>query len=386
MDSSPRQQEPQCILCGRCLEVCPLLAATGREELSPRAKLFSLKRLAEAPDELSERAVEDLAELCLACGRCAEVCPQGTDVPATVAKVREKHPGFKGWLWKQWIGRADLLWPLCSRLGEKLPEDAAPGGNLRKLAAMAPTEGLKPWLKPVEFTPCPDASKAVLFSGCLARNARPAWVGKAEALMHKLGIEVGEEPRWDCCGGTLGHAGLAEAEAKAVANNVAAWREAGRPRIVTFCASCAHGLSGAAYKEFEGFEPGEAETWTQALTPLSSLLENVRFDTADNAPDTVHYHSPCHARPADPDHAWLAEALGQRLDSGDGKDCCGLGGIMQLGAPELSSTVAARLWRKRGAKHGATMLSGCSGCLMQLAATAPEGVAVAHWLDVVVED
>ena len=31
---------PECILCGRCLSVCPLFTATGREELSPRAKFF----------------------------------------------------------------------------------------------------------------------------------------------------------------------------------------------------------------------------------------------------------------------------------------------------------------------------------------------------------
>ena len=30
-------RRPECILCGRCLSVCPLFAATGREELSPRA-------------------------------------------------------------------------------------------------------------------------------------------------------------------------------------------------------------------------------------------------------------------------------------------------------------------------------------------------------------
>jgi glycolate oxidase iron-sulfur subunit len=379
MDSPARPQEPQCILCGRCLEVCPLLAATGREELSPRAKLFTLRRLDEAPGTLSARSVEHLAGLCLSCGRCSRVCPQRLDVPAAVARARGRHPGFAAWAWKAWIGGADALWPGAARLGALLGPRGGPGSPARKLAAMVQAAP-RALLRPEAFEPCPDAGKTVLFSGCLARTLRPAWAGKATALLRGLGCEPGPEPGWGCCGATLGHAGLAGARAEAVARNVAAWRAAGRPRVVTFCASCTHGLSAYAADPAAGLDAAEAAAWARAVTPLSRLLRTVRFSVA--APTgRVLYHAPCHAGADDPDRAWLTGLPGLEPDAGDGRDCCGLGGVMQLGAPGLSQAVAARLWQRRAAGEGDLLLSGCSGCLTQLAATAPGGVAVAHWLD-----
>jgi len=380
MDSPARSHEPQCILCGRCLEVCPLLAATGREELSPRAKLYTLRRLAEAPGALDPRAVERLAGLCLSCGRCARVCPQGLDVPRAVALARGRHPGFQAWVWQAWIGQADLLWPGAARLGAALGPHGDPGALGRRLAALAPARRPAPLLRPEAFGPCPDAAKTVLFSGCLARTLHPDWARTATALLRGLGCDPGPEPAWGCCGATLGHAGLAEAHGRAVARNVAAWRAAGRPRVVTFCASCAHGLAAYATNPAAGLDAAEAAAWAEAVTPLSRLLGAVRFSVAA-APGRVLYHAPCHAGPADPDRTWLASLPGLEADLGDGRDCCGLGGVMQLGAPELSRRVAARLWERRAAARGDLVLSGCSGCLTQLAATAPPGVAVAHWLD-----
>lgn len=94
-----------CVLCGKCLEVCPLLAATGREELSPRAKAHLVTMLERDPDLLREQDVAALAGLCLGCGRCKAVCSQGVNIPDAVSRLREQHPGWKTWLWKQWMQR-----------------------------------------------------------------------------------------------------------------------------------------------------------------------------------------------------------------------------------------------------------------------------------------
>ncbi|NHZ48480.1 (Fe-S)-binding protein, partial [Desulfovibrio sp. XJ01] len=105
-----------------------------------------------------------------------------------------------------------------------------------------------------------------------------------------------------------------------------------------------------------------------------------------------------------------------------GVNCCGMGGVLQLAAPDLSRTVADACWNallpERAAtftpapssscapsspdaasttsaastpaattnatrQPGITVLTGCSGCTLQLAATAPPDVRVLHWLDVV---
>lgn len=53
---------------------------------------------------------------------------------------------------------------------------------------------------------------------------------------------------------------------------------------------------------------------------------------------------------------------------------------MQLEAPGLSRRVARCFWDK-GEASG-QVLTACSGCVLQLTATAPEGTQVGHWLDV----
>lgn len=390
-DTGAAESEPQCILCGRCLEVCPLLAATGREELSPRAKLFLLQRLEADDAALRETEAEKLGALCLTCGRCARACPQGTDVPATVARLRSKHPDFARWLWKAWIGGADMLWPAAARLGHavggRIPEAAGTAARMgRSLAAMGGGAGIVPWIEPVGFETCPPSAKVVLFPGCLARTVRVDWTAKAIALLERAGVEVLAEPKWSCCGGTLGHAGLRPEQRKAMSANLAAWRAAGRPRIATFCASCGHGLAAYAACGELAFESGEAQAWTQALTPLSPLLACGRFRAMGNAPETLHYHRPCHAPDADPDKALVAAVAGGRLAADAGTACCGMGGVLQLAAPDLSAAVADDRWRRMGTRPGHQVLTGCSGCWLQLAATAPEGVQVAHWLDAVAVD
>ena len=383
--------EPQCILCGRCLEVCPLLAATGREELSPRAKLATLQRMAAAPGELRAARAEHLASLCLTCGRCAKVCPQGMDVPGTVSRLRGAHPGFTRWLWKAWIGGADRLWPAAARIGNAVgahvPEGAGAAARMgRSLAAMGGGSRIEPWAVARDFEACPPGAKVVFFPGCLARNVRKDWTAKARVLLARAGVEVGPEPGWSCCGGTLGHAGLAREELKAMRANVAAWRKAGRPRIVTYCASCLHGLAAYAGRDDLDFAPGEAEAWAGALTPLSSLVGCARYEAAEGAPQAVHYHRPCHAPDPDPDKALVAAMAGERLRPDAGTACCGMGGVLQLAAPDLSAAVADDRWGRMGAKPGDQVLTGCSGCWLQLSATVPEGVAVAHWLDAVDPD
>ncbi|MBU1003519.1 MAG: (Fe-S)-binding protein [Proteobacteria bacterium] len=385
------KREPQCILCGKCLEVCPLLAATGREEFSPRGKLLLLSRLAEAPDTLSEAAAERLASLCLSCGRCVRACPQGTNVPAEVSRLRAKYPGFQRWLWKTWIERSGLLWPAAARLGAalrgKIPgaADGVAAGLARKLATMSRGGAFAPWIVPRSFAACPQAPKVVLFPGCLARSVRTDWTQQAVALVRRLGAQLLDAPDWACCGGTLGHAGLVEQQREAARTNVRAWRQAGRPTIVTFCASCHHGL--AAYPDLDGlgFVDDEAKTWAAALTPLSGLAACAWFAVTDCAPDRVHYHQPCHAPVPDPDRVWLTRVSGGRLAPVDGKACCGMGGVLQLAAPELSSRVAGNLWERLRAEPGDQVITGCSGCWLQLASTAPQGVLVGHWLDTLQE-
>ncbi len=400
----------ECVLCGCCLEGCPLFAATGREELSPRAKalLAGPSKFGAAnlpPGGLPEADVAALTGLCLACGRCEKLCPQGVKVPALMAALRAAHPDFKQWLWKQWITRLGPFWSLAARGAAILPESFAPaalGLALKGLKGLRPGVGLRPWLTisrfPVEAYRQKYGDRPVaVFDGCVGAGPRRVWADAARFLLGGLGARL-VQTRFSCCGSTLGTAGLPGEQEQVRRANVAAWREAGRPLLATYCATCRKGL--ADYASAGGpaalfADEAERRAWREAVTPLSALLAGASAKAGRGAPSVVGYHKPCHADLGDglgdPDQALLAGLLGARLRSPAKGGCCGFGGVLQLTAPELSATVGGACWNTLDAALGFTgapevtpayVLSGCSGCVMQLSATAPQRASVGHWLEI----
>jgi len=390
-----KEKTARCVLCGVCLEVCPLLKATGKEELSPRAKLFLLERLAKNPENLSDRAASKLASLCLCCGRCEEACPHGLSVTQAVSRVRAEHPDFSRWLWKTLMQKANVLWPVAAFAGTVLPGPGpiSPSGKgqgvfLDKLKALGKKE-LRPWLAATDFDVCGAGERAVVFPGCVASYAKTGWTPKANALLTGLGFEVCEAPDFACCGLTLDHAGLGKQALALQKQNLEAWRRAGRPLMVTFCASCQKGLLAFAGKPELEFEHAERKAWTDAIRPLSGLFGKTRFEVQEHAPKGLYYHRPCHvpgpshASSLDPDGDWLEKSVGEKFLKRSEKECCGMGGVLQLSAPGLSKTVANACWDFFSAQKETQLVTGCGGCVLQLAATSPKGVQVGHWLEIV---
>lgn len=402
------QRQPDCVLCGCCLEGCPLLASTGREELSPRAKALLAGPSKAALGTLDEDAVAALAGLCLACGRCEKLCPQGVKVPELIARLRAEHPDFRQWLWKQWVTRLAPHWGLAARGAGLVPEaviralvPAEFGLAVKGLKGLKPGAGLRPWLTvtglPVEaFRAAHGTRPVALFHGCVGGGPRKRWAETALALLRGLGANV-VEADFSCCGSTLGVAGLPEDQRRARAANVAAWRSAGKPLLAVYCATCRKGLLEYASEGAGVFEPdaegAEAAEWRAAIVPLSALLAGMTAKAAHrgggSAPVLVAWHEPCHAAPAD--LALVKSLLGTRLRAPAAAKCCGFGGILQLGAPDLSARVGADCWAGLLAATGADavpeavapyVLTSCSGCVLQLAATGPQGASVGHWLEI----
>lgn len=426
-------QPRACLLCGQCTAACPAFLTTGQEELSPRAKHLVFAALRDEPGRLGLKPARELADRCLSCGRCAAICPQGLSVPHALAALRARHPNWQQWLWKQWIEHGRLLWPALAQMTRVVPGAAVPEGvqhMLRSAAAMLPPPPPAPWIvalaadQAAQEAARGDTARppAMLFAGCTARRIRPRWKDTARALLRWLGHPApvqGDEDAFTCCGSTLEHAGIPDAAAAARARNLDAWRAAGRPLLVTFCATCHHGLSEYPDHADIDWQDGERQAWTDALRPLSTLWGDAAFRVTADAPAQpeadalapVRYHQPCHRKGTDPDAVWLRALLGDRMRAPGGVNCCGMGGVLQLAAPDLSRTVANACWNAllperavvstsatASADTPATMpaaapdapptpditvLTGCSGCTLQLAATAPPNVRVLHWLDVV---
>ncbi|CAM2061288.1 (Fe-S)-binding protein [Desulfovibrionales bacterium] len=406
-----------CILCGRCLEVCPLVAVTGREELSPKAKQQLSAALADlalsevtVPQAagLSGRAIVDLAGLCLSCGRCVAACPQGLAGAEIVASLRAAYSDWRQWLWKIWLEYGGL-WSVAVGLGHILQKSVVTMGIWNGVAmstlncppaaqrATGTASQLAPWLRVTRFDITADRAHigtAAIFPGCLAGLVTIPWLATVEWVLVGLGFRLAstaDGPGWGCCGATLGHAGLPEARLEVAQRNLAQWRALGRPLVVTFCASCRAGLASYAVDSALNWvvslwEPGEAEVWIASLQPLAFLWGETDFVVEPWAPKTICYHQPCHALPDDFDLVWLHRVLGERLRFPGSGRCCGLGGgVMQMVAPGLAAKVTAALWEMLVTPNGraeTSVFTGCIGCLLRLKVTAPAGVVVGHWLEI----
>lgn len=373
-----------CILCGRCLSVCPVFLATGKEELSPKAKHQLLKTLADSPESLRMESCRTLADMCLGCGRCLTACTQGLSVPKVLGELRAQHPEWRQWVWKTWIEKGTALWPLMASLGklapQQGPESVAALG--RSLSAMGKNTTLSPWLAIDHFdTDIGKGKTAMLFSGCTAKRVQKGWQKNATTILESLGFTCIPETETACCGLTLEHAGLPHAASKSCQKNIEAWRAAGRPLLIAFCATCLHGLK--SYIDYDlPWEKDEREIWQQSVRPLSSLWGKTTFTIRPSAPESIAYHQPCHQEKNDTDKTWLTAVLADRLYAPSGPHCCGMGGILQLSNRKLSEKVSAGCWQNLQKEHPQQVITGCSGCTVQLKATAPEDIHVAHWLEI----
>ena len=368
-----------CILCGKCLDACPLFAATGREELSPRGKSFLIRQALEEANLHDPAAASKLLGLCLGCGRCAEGCPQGRNLPELLREVKAGHPGWRAWVWRIWIQQARHIWPFLGRCAGVLPDRLATGSldaarALVRPPARARTSGVFQRIAGEAALP----ERGVLFPGCMARFAKPWWVESAERMLGAAGERLKGFPDWQCCGFTVAQAGLSGLNAEMQSRNVALWRELGRPTLLTICATCTTALRGYTKANDLFQDDRERLAWETAVQPLSSQVDPKDFRAAGSG--DVFYHRPCHAPTPDPDAAFLQNVFGARLVENESA-CCGMGGVMQLSAPGLSSQVAARYWSLVPEQSELTVTTGCSGCVVQLAATASQGVEVAHWLE-----
>jgi hypothetical protein len=199
----------------------------------------------------------------------------------------------------------------------------------------------EPGLLPAPFDRRTAGRKAVRGAGCVAEHANPRWKDTAKRLLAGLGIEVLPDPGFTCCGCTLGHAGAPDAQAAMQQQNIEAWRRAGRPMMVVFCATCRCGLRAYARKDL-GLTMSELGPWRENLVSLSELLGDTRFRVGEAAPTAVRYHRPCHGAGGNQDLGMLRQIMASASSSARGNPCCGFGGLTKLTSPELSEAVATR--------------------------------------------
>lgn len=391
-----------CAKCGACSVVCPVYLESGREAHTARGK----HHLAEVIDhEKIGPFYEELFSQCLLCGRCNEVCVRDLDTPTAVVQARSDFSTFYGehgyakFLARKLLGHPSLFNALAilgrktaDMLAATLPQQS----GLRLKLGLFQHKQCDSHCNDLPTPPVPSTGEkhVIYYPGCVATHLYPGIRQNTGEIIRQTGFEFVVPQGLGCCGLAAWAAGDTHGARQLARQNIEVL-EKQEGHIVVSCGSCFYQLRKLAELFDDPDWSGRAEQVSLRLVMLSQFLVShpSPWDRpADQSTKTIRvfYHDPCHLltqdKVVDEPRQVLARIPGVELvELEDGPECCGHGGLFSLGAPELSEKICDRLIDKILQLQPDLITTSCSGCLMQLRmgiAASASGIEVLDFADI----
>lgn len=380
-----------CTRCGECLNWCPVYDQDVKESIIPRTKVKDFKRIIrgqhgffakvlrndrvakpikrmirgifrvpEVTDEMVEAFVANLYE-CSTCGQCQVVCPANLDTVNLWENIRELIVS---------AGYGPL--PQQTALVKSVKAYDNPWQQPRqartKWIRRAKKESL---LNEVPREIKKTQGKVLLFLGCTAvydvnvKQIAINTVNILEAMDVDYGCLGGDEK---CCGSVMLRMG--DPEFKRIARqNIEQFNALGIETLVTSCAGC--------YKTIKEDYPQVAQLNFEVLHTVELLrrsMEEGRLRFNLPVEGKVTYHDPCHLGRA----SGVFEAPREILKAIPGLElvemerireysrCCGAGGGVKAGFPDIQAKMAQRRIREAEATGAQDLVSACPFCFAGL--------------------
>lgn len=301
----------KCVQCGTCRSVCPVFEAVGWESANTRGRMLIIKSLLEG--RVPDSDVLSSLSTCTTCGICAEKCPAGANPPKVVEAARAE-------LVKQGI------------VGEgqaKLNATLTEFGN-----SFGETKDRLHWLSEAERADIPEKADYVYFVGCFDSYRYPEFAKKTFEVLKKFGVTLLEDEQ--CCASPLLRTGFLESAEKLMEHNLEAVRKTGAHTIITGCAGCYTTLKNDYPDEFRVISVPEF---------LAEHLEELHLKKLDL---TVSYHDPCHLGRLNKIYDEPRKVIQAICELKEMKNirensrCCGGGGGVRIGYPEISLDLAKK--------------------------------------------
>ncbi|OPY27033.1 MAG: CoB--CoM heterodisulfide reductase iron-sulfur subunit D [Methanobacterium sp. PtaU1.Bin242] len=310
-----------CIECLSCLSVCPALKDT--DEFAGPYFMRYLGKFAMDPRDCGERARTSFDEgiyCCTSCAKCVEVCPKEINTfGGAIEKLRElscqegigplpPHKSVKELIEK------------TGRSVEPLGEGNMGEGFIKSLPQKF--KGKKP--------------KIAFFTGCMIDYRLPD-VGMALIdVLENLGIEIAVPSDQVCCGSPMIRTGQTDILEELVRKNKEVFQD--YDAIITVCAGCGATLKND-YPNY-GAELNVIEI-SQFLTDKLNIEDMKPLNLK------VTYHDPCHLARGqgirEEPREILKELPGlEFVEMKEPDRCCGSGGGVRSGKPELASKIGKR--------------------------------------------
>ncbi len=387
-----------CVHCGFCLDVCPTYQQTGKENESPRGRVYLMKAAVEGTIPLDE-SVNDPVFNCLDCRACETVCPSGVKVGTLIEKIRgltvQENPktGFRKFLHNFFLRE---LFPSPKRLitvrkftrfyqRSQLQKVIHMSGALRLLPKyLREMESVLPKVTKAsalsvlskDILPLSKTSKGTvaLFTGCVMDvffseiNMATARV----ALRNQLRVNVPKQQI--CCGALQVHAGDRDQARKMARHNIDVFLQSGADFIVVNAAGC-----GAAMKEYPELfhddleEQEKAMQFSKKVRDITEVLTEVGFDRPKARLErTITYHDACHLAHAQHIRTEPRELLRSiegitLIEMQDADRCCGSAGIYNITHPDMAQQLRERKIADLP-RDAEVVAMGNPGCMLQIQA------------------
>ncbi len=213
------RSEKLCLKCGICLQRCPVMQMEKKKSREEHARLRS--------GEETERVLNE----CTFCYDCNDYCPHHLNPLALIMervadRIRRSGKGIPDYLQYLFTGHGDSS--VFADVYKELPQTE--------------TAILDKWEVP------PDASREVLFVGCIGREIP---YGIEHSALLKTLPKFG--PRNACCGELPFRLGSFEVFTKTAERTKQLLEELSTERLVCYCGSCTHSLKNI-WREYLGIE------------------------------------------------------------------------------------------------------------------------------------
>jgi glycolate oxidase iron-sulfur subunit len=374
----------QCDRCGTCLPACPLFDVRNIEASSARGKNVIARALIEGGLDPSPEMLAKV-NFCLLCRACADICPSKIATDEAMINVRQylvdktgtaniKYKAMGGLLKSRSLvklaaGSLALLRKLG--LNNVFPHGMVPEEYTRAhfLAAFAGPAALGRQMPPADVA-VTAASKVAYFDGCGMRMMFP------EAAKETLNIlKTKTKPMMKdnvCCGlPHLAH-GLRDEFMELARKNIRIYEDA--DIVVCDCASCGGTLKRlASYFVGDSRWEEKAAVFSRKVMDLTEYLAKVGYSPRQKLDMTFTYHDPCHLgrgqgikkQPRD-----LLRAAGKFVEMQEADRCCGGAGAFHMDYPDIASKILDKKRANIEKTGAAIVVTGCPGCLIQLAKAA----------------
>jgi glycolate oxidase iron-sulfur subunit len=410
-----------CVHCGKCLPVCPSYSIGLNEFFSPRGRVRLV--LTDNADKLPLRAskVAESMSACLLCGRCVKICPNDVKIDELVIDEKIKL--------NESAGRAFSIDKIALKaLKNKrkvLLKSALKIANIpviEKLAGRyAPQPEGKSFIQNKDLIFNADIAgknaggknifTAGYFSGCVFNNIYPQISSDTVASLTKNGIEVFVPKMQGCCGLPFISSGDVKSFRELALNNARAFKDKNLDYIVTSCASCSYSINKLYPLYFDANDEGYAEVrqFSEKLLNIWSFFKElekkgVKIKTGKLKKEIeAVFHIPCHLsntegfKPSSASENLIGEAgfiadkiTGLKLKPLKYNYCCGNGGMFNITHYDLSREITKRKFEEIKEASPQEILTSCSGCIFSLKdqkgiLKKNERLAVSHLINVYAE-